>query len=554
MCSERAPATQLPGRRCRRSPPPLCNTTPLVDTPDLMLLNLPLPHHAASLQAGSRAMPRRKASAPQRDQGRFEDRFLAGGTEAAAEEEAAGQLWEEWQAGGSEAESEEVARRRPAKRRRKLQKRGRGAAAAAEEDGGGLSVVVAAAAPDEQHWRFAELPLQWQAVAGPSHQQAAADMLEEGQLLLSLEEPPFCSDGMDSTHSSGGSSGSIAVRCQVSGAWQGSVAAPDAAAAEALLLLLRSGHLSCSLVGPPGAPNGGTKCTLALSLTDKATGEPAEHPEEQQQRLWHRQLLAVVRWLLPHLDPEAELEQQVQRAQQAQQGSAADRAAELLSSPLCSPRKAGGDPAGAALWPASPRSPGGGSAAAAAAAASAFDAAELYAAVKPSGREPELPAGATSATLLPTLRRYQARAAQWMVQRERGGGAAVAEQPASRAGAAVGAAAAAAAALGLDSSTGGVKQEQHGHQQESRQQQTQQEQQDALPQPLHPLWRAVPCSNVGSTRSGGDGSGSSTGNSIGGNSIGSGSGSSSCFYFNPYNGRIAFDRFAAEPEVSSHLL
>lgn len=39
----------------------------------------------------------------------------------------------------------------------------------------------------------------------------------------------------------------------------------------------------------------------------------------------------------------------------------------------------------------------------------AFDAAELYAAVKPTGKEPELPAGATSATLLPTLRRYQVR-------------------------------------------------------------------------------------------------------------------------------------------------
>ena len=460
-------------------------------------------------------MPRRKAAAPQRDQGRFEDRFLAGDGDA-GEDEAAAQLWDPWQAGGSQEESEEDTRR-PAKRRRKLHKRGRGAAAAAAaQDDAGLSVVVAAAAPGEQRWRFAELPVVWWEAAGPSRQQREAEMLEEGQLLFTLEQPQFDND----CTAGGSASCSISVQCQSSGAWQGSTAAAaDAAAAEALLLLLRSGHLSCSLTGQPGAASGGSGSALAISLTDKAAGDTAEHPEEQQQRLWHRQLLAVMRWLLPHLDPEEELDQlQAQQAQQTQQGSAADRSAELLSSPLCSPRK-GADPS-AATWPGSPRSPLGGIAAAAAAAA--FDAAELYAAVKPSGREPELPAGATSATLLPTLRRYQARAAQWMVQRERGGSAASAAPAAVPAAVAASrAAAAAAAAVGLDSSGGGsVKQEQP-------EQQQQQLESDA-PLPLHPLWREVPCSS-GST--------------------GSGSTGSSCLFFNPYNGRIAFERFAAEPEV-----
>lgn len=332
-------------------------------------------------------MPRRKAQAPQQALGRVEDRHLAAATDS--DDAGAAGLQGEWHMGSGKDDSEVEVARRPAKRRKRLQRRRQGGGGEISEQ---RSVAIELAPAADQPWRFAELPVAWQAAAGTSQQAADELPLEEGQLAL-MQDPP------------GGDS--LAVRCESGGAWHTTVTAPSEASAEALLLLLKSGHLSCSLGATPSS-KGASAGTVHLCLTDKATADAAGHPEEQQQRLWHRQLLAVLRWLLPQLDPEKELEQLEQLQQQPasdhpeggqqwqQQGGLA---AELLSSPLCSPRKAGGS-AGAGRF-GTPLSPS------AAGAPVAFDAAELYAAVKPSGREPELPAGATSATLLPTLRRYQ---------------------------------------------------------------------------------------------------------------------------------------------------
>jgi E3 ubiquitin-protein ligase SHPRH len=90
--------------------------------------------------------------------------------------------------------------------------------------------------------------------------------------------------------------------------------------------------------------------------------------------------------------------------------------------------------------------------------------------------------------------------------------------------------------MGPESSSGGVKQEQE--------QQHQDQQQDAAVLPLHPLWREVRC-----------GCGSSDPlNSSGGSGSSSSREGTRRFYFNPFNGRIALERFPAEPEVRGGIL
>jgi len=91
---------------------------------------------------------------------------------------------------------------------------------------------------------------------------------------------------------------------------------------------------------------------------------------------------------------------------------------EILHSPLCRPSSKFG--AASAGGPSPSRATTGFSGCtAAAAAAVSFDASEIYAAVKPTGQEPGLTTDLPQ--LLPTLRGYQCRAAQWMINREQFG-------------------------------------------------------------------------------------------------------------------------------------
>ena len=437
-------------------------------------------------------MGRRKAQ-PQRGLGRIEDRsgLLAGGGGGGSEDEAAAAA-DAWRLAGvadSSDDEEDFLAQRAAKRRR-MQRR-RGAAAAGSDADAAPGVAVALQSAAELSWRFADLPVSWQPAASGSGRMADGDGAGgSGSLQLALQPD-----------------GSLEAGLTVgAAAWHGSLAPPGKEAATGLLSLLRSGHLSCGVAaaakstgrgssgGSGAAP--GPLLSLSLSLSDRAAAEAAEHPEDQQQRQWHRSLLSLMLgWLVPDLDPERELE--VAAAAAVAAGAAAATAAELLSSPLCSPR------AGAAQQPASPLSPtAGGGGGTGGGGPPAFDASELYAAVKPTGHEAELPAGTTDATLLPTLRRYQARAAQWMVDRERRGGAAGAAE---------------------------VKQEQR----DVREAQQQQQEQLARKQPaageqaadgpppgaLHPLWRQVACTD------------------------------GEPFYLNPFSGQIALERFEAAPKV-----
>ncbi|GAB4820920.1 hypothetical protein N2152v2_007966 [Parachlorella kessleri] len=240
------------------------------------------------------------------------------------------------------------------------------------------------------------------------------------------------------------------------GAAQGTLDLPSGEVVSALLELLRRGLLAASLAAGPSAPPQAqqaqqgrqmapetaaapaataeagnleagqgsiqddnttapqpvSSCSLQLWLTERAFEEcevlwPGQTPRRRSCQLIKTLLLG---WLWPELDPEHEGAAAASpgKTQQAQHGGATGDAG-LFSPPLGSPPLS---PRSPMSQRGAPFSPGRGHG------AGAFDAAEVYQAVKPTGREPEL--AQPTPELLPTLRRYQRRAAHWMVARESG--------------------------------------------------------------------------------------------------------------------------------------
>jgi hypothetical protein len=462
-------------------------------------------------------MGKRKPKAPQANLGRIEDRaFLAPPTSsaaAAAADAADAQNDQQeppaWQpeAELEESEDSEPEAKHPSKRRRgngqQLRKAGQRRRpevvrdAESDDEDDGWVVLPGTATPRGLPWQFAELAIECQEAAAPSDYEQGVDQYKQ----LWLQWQP--------------GSGSIGVRLQASPGnfWQGSVDAPGEAEAEALYTLLLTYGVTCAVARLPSRED--RSSNLRLSLRHLAEEQLTADAEERRETRCGRFLSAVLRWLVPGFDPEQDLS-----------WALPDQQAMLLASPLCSPR------AGAsAAAPTSPRSPGP---AAGNPAGQPFDASELYAAVKPTGREPQLPAGTTSAFLLPTLRAYQARAAAWMVARELGTDAATVVAGAATKAAWKGVSGTAALAGGASEAVAGTRAaavavlaapaaaQRQGNvlhafvkAEEAGQDQHQQQQEE---EPLHPLWRKVPCK-------------------------------AGHFYANPYNGNIAVKHFSAPAQA-----
>jgi E3 ubiquitin-protein ligase SHPRH len=346
--------------------------------------------------------------------GRVEDRFLADPGSAAepAPEPAASSEEEEEEDSESDGERARRFNRSEAENIRRWYAAG--------------EATVTVGSPAQQRHRFAELPVVWQEVtSSPIEADSVLHVLKGGELRLKGQ-----TDGQEATHSREASQTSavnldVWYRAADGGSlWHAVVSTPSQAAAEGLITLLQGFcKASCGMDEPAGAagPRGKRKrgVSSSLNITLGLLADRwhcAGHPEDQKQTKYNQSLLAVTAgWLLPWLDPERQLEPNIAAA------GASDGAVPGASSDE----------------------------------AEGFDASEIYAAVKPTGGEPELPAGAAASLLLPTLRRYQSRAAQWMINRERG--VSTPAPSAEEAGSS-----ASAAAAGKEAG-------------------------------LHPLWRRVPC-------------------------------------------------------------
>ena len=128
--------------------------------------------------------------------------------------------------------------------------------------------------------------------------------------------------------------------------------------------------------------------------------------EDQVQRLWHKQLQAVFNWLLPEYSAETHTSDKHGPASTHPDESHQPVQSSTPSKGDAESVKSMADPSASRSEDEDELKDEG------------FDVAELYAAVKPSGNEPQLPQN--NPKLRPTLRPYQRRAAAWMVARETG--------------------------------------------------------------------------------------------------------------------------------------
>lgn len=141
--------------------------------------------------------------------------------------------------------------------------------------------------------------------------------------------------------------------------------------------------------------------------------------EDQVQRKWHKQLLSVLSWLLPEHRADGHVPQATQQPSASSNNtSSAHHKHDISGHSAVKPDDTMPGPADASISikQDSDALVHQADSAGNAEPPAAFDAAELYAAVKPQGTEPELSRSSTK--LRPTLRPYQKRAAAWMVSRE----------------------------------------------------------------------------------------------------------------------------------------
>lgn len=349
-------------------------------------------------------MGRRKQQQPQANVGRVEDR--------PEEPEDTDQVHENPDFDLDEWEEQNALQARPHKRRRGAQKK----KGHINTSTGATATIHTLATADTQEWIFSELEIAINGEEVAILAENATALLGAQELSISQEEATLLLWPTDNAETP-----------------LGYIAMPSEELAAhlktCLVAILALGPLSSEPSRPSNEKNhlkneGGSSTSRASAALKSLKCPIGLRPAALQKlsagwaedsRRGSLPLLEILRRLIPSngigrssLDPELDFPEDNEESRHRSLYSPASRAGAAtwgVSSP-----------SGAAIGDVGNTAAG----ATAAAAAASFDASEIYAAVKPTGQEPEL--NIELPQLRPTLRGYQCRAAQWMINREQFGG------------------------------------------------------------------------------------------------------------------------------------